>query len=160
LFQLALAHHPDKVAESDRAAADVKFKSISQAYEILHDDEKRNLYDTHGMAAFDSSRQGMGGGAGMDDILAQMFGMGGGMPGGFGGHGGPKRPRRGRDEEQAYEITLEDLYKGKNVKFQSEKNVICSQCQGKGGKENAKSKSCETCHGQGLCLAWLIYVTY
>ncbi|KAG0648653.1 hypothetical protein D0Z07_4963 [Hyphodiscus hymeniophilus] len=152
----ALKHHPDKVPEDRRADADAKFKAVSQAYEILHDEEKRHLYDTHGMAAFDPSRGGgMGAEVDLDDILQQMFGMGvgGGMPPGFdGGAGGrgPKRPRRGRDEEQKYEVTLEELYKGKTVKFASTKNVICSHCKGSGGKEKAKPQTCERCKGQGV----------
>ena len=128
---------------------------MSQAYEILHDEEKRHLYDTHGMAAFDPSRGGgMGAEVDLDDILQQMFGMGGmggSMPPGFGGAGaGPKRPRRGRDEEQEYEVTLEELYKGKTVKFASTKNIICSHCKGTGGKEKAKPESCQKCKGNGV----------
>ena len=92
----------------------------------------------------------MGGGPDLDDILQQMFGMGGGMPPGFGGEGGPKRPRRGRDEEQKYQVTLEELYKGKTVKFASTKNVICSHCKGTGGKEKAKPQTCERCKGNGV----------
>jgi DnaJ family protein A protein 2 len=127
---------------------------VSQAYEILHDEEKRHLYDTHGMAAFDPSRggPGMGGGVDLDDILSQMFGMGGGMPPGFGGEGGPKRPRKGQDEEQKYQVTLEELYKGKTVKFASTKNIICSHCKGTGGKEKAKPETCQRCKGQGVTI--------
>lgn len=129
----------------------MKFKSVSQAYEILHDEEKRHLYDTHGMSAFDSSK-GAGGGVDLDDILQQMFGMGGGMPPGFGDGSGPKRQRRGRDEEQKYQVTLEELYKGKTVKFASTKNIICSHCKGTGGKEKAKPQTCERCKGQGVTI--------
>jgi len=106
------------------------------------------------MSAFDGSRPG-GGGTGaevdLDDILQQMFGMGGGgMPPGFGGAPGPKRPRRGKDEEQQYQVSLEELYKGKTVKFASTKNVICSHCKGTGGKESAKPKDCSSCQGKGM----------
>ncbi|CAD6444147.1 c8fc63ab-ed95-4e2c-863b-3313ace01fda [Sclerotinia trifoliorum] len=158
----ALQHHPDKVAEDQREEADEKFKTVSQAYEILYDEEKREMYDTHGMAAFDGSRPGMGaGGVDLDDILSQMFGMGGGMggmggmPPGFGGPGGPggpRQPRRGADEEQPYKISLEDLYKGKTVKFTSKKNVICSHCKGTGGKEKAKPETCGRCKGNGVTM--------
>ena len=150
--KLALIHHPDKAAEEDREAADTKFKGISQAYEILYDEQKREAYDVHGMAAFDPSQgPGMGGGVDMEDILAQMFGgVSGGMGGGTPGRG-PRRPRRGDDEVQQYQVTLEDLYKGKTVKFNSTKNVICNHCKGKGGKEGAKAKECETCKGRGWC---------
>ncbi len=93
----------------------------------------------------------MGGEVDLDDILQQMFGMGGGMPPGFGGGrgAGPRKPRKGKDEEQRYEVTLEELYKGKTTKFASTKNVICSLCKGTGGKDKAKAKQCATCGGQG-----------
>lgn len=151
----ALAHHPDKVAEDQREEAETRFKAASQAYEILYDDEKRHLYDTHGMAAFDGSRGpgGMGGEVNMEDIL-NMFGMGGGIPG-MGGMGGMpgmggRKMRRSPDENQKYEVSLEDLYKGKTVKFSSTKNVICSKCEGSGGIDKAKPKECATCKGQGV----------
>src|ERR1700756_2422485 len=71
----ALANHPDKVPEAERESAEIKFKAASQAYEILYDDEKRHLYDTHGMAAFDGRGPGgMGAEVNMEDIL-NMFGM-------------------------------------------------------------------------------------
>ena len=92
----------------------------------------------------------------LDDILEQMFGMGGmggmgGMPG-MGGGGGPRgrKSRKTANEEQEYEVSLEDLYKGKTVRFASTKNVICSLCKGKGGKEKATPKTCSTCNGQGM----------
>lgn len=113
------------------------------------------------MAAFD---KGAGpGGAGqevnMEDILEQMFGMGmgggGGVPGmggmGMGGMGmGGRRPKKAQDEEQEYTVTIEDLYKGKTTRFNTTKNIICTQCSGRGGRERAKPKSCETCKGKGL----------
>ncbi|KAH4976771.1 hypothetical protein HBI62_239330 [Parastagonospora nodorum] len=159
----ALAHHPDKVAEDQREEAEIRFKAAKQAYEILNDDEKRHLYDTHGMAAFDPSKGMGGGGPDMDDIFAQMFGgmggmggMGGGM-GGFGGMpgmggmgGGRNVPRKGRSVEQEYEVSLEELYKGKTTKFSNTKNIVCSNCKGSGGKQGAKSHACGMCGGQGL----------
>lgn len=146
-LQAALQHHPDKVSEDRREEAEAKFKQATQAYEILRDDEKREMYDQYGMAAFDPSRGGGPGGAEVDlnDILAQMFGMGVG-----GGAGGPRRPRRGRDEEQQYKVTLEELYKGKTVKFSANKKVNCSQCKGTGGKEKVKPQTCDRCKGNGF----------
>ncbi|GAM88978.1 hypothetical protein ANO11243_070120 [Dothideomycetidae sp. 11243] len=145
----ALSSHPDKVPESEREDADAKFKSISQAYEILSDGQTREMYDTHGMAAFERGSGG-GGGAGpdLDDILAQMFG---GM-GGMGGAGTPGRgqTRKGRPEVQEYEVSLEELYKGKTTKFASTKNVICPTCSGEGGREGKKGKKCGSCDGKGV----------
>ncbi|KLJ13385.1 hypothetical protein EMPG_11674 [Blastomyces silverae] len=148
----ALAHHPDKVSPEEREGAEVRFKAVSQAYDILYDDEKKHIYDTHGMSAFDGSgRAGMQGGPDLDDLLASMFGGGMNMGGGMPGFGGPRpsRPRKGQNEVQEYSVSLEDLYKGRTVKFSSTKNVICSLCKGKGGKERATPKQCSTCGGAG-----------
>ncbi|KAL8999350.1 MAG: hypothetical protein Q9169_001776 [Polycauliona sp. 2 TL-2023] len=150
----ALSSHPDKVGESERAGAEIKFKSVSKAYEILSDDGKRELYDAQGMSAFEAgNRGGMDAEVDLEDILAQMFGMGGGMPG-MNGAGprpsGPRKPRRGEDEEHSYNVTLEELYKGKTTKFASKKNVICSLCKGRGGKEKSKPRECVACHGRGM----------
>ncbi|KAJ9150741.1 Heat shock protein DNAj [Pleurostoma richardsiae] len=143
--KLALQHHPDKVPEEQRPESEAKFKAVTQAYEILRDEEKRHLYDTHGMAAFDPARGGGAGGPEVDlnDILAQMFGMG------VGG-GGPRRARRGHDEEQQYEVTLEELYRGKTVRFAANKQVICSQCKGNGAKDKVKPQQCDRCKGAGI----------
>ncbi|TKA29202.1 hypothetical protein B0A50_03712 [Salinomyces thailandicus] len=155
----ALASHPDKVPEDQREEADIKFKGVSQAYEILNDDQNRALYDQHGMAAFEKGgaggANGFPGGVDMDDILAQMFGGGmggmGGMPGmgGMGGMGPGGKRAKGKNEVQQYEVTLEELYKGKTTRFASTKSMICEHCKGSGGKEKAKAKHCDSCKGAG-----------
>ena len=150
----ALANHPDKVAPEEREAAEIRFKAASQAYEILQDDEKRQRYDTYGMSAFEGGAGGTGAEVHMEDIL-NMFGMGGGIPGmggmpGMGGRGGPRTPRKSPDEQQKYDVSLEDLYKGKTAHFTATKNVVCSLCKGTGGKEKAQTKECSTCKGAGI----------
>ncbi|RMD43502.1 hypothetical protein DV735_g1669, partial [Chaetothyriales sp. CBS 134920] len=150
--KIALKSHPDKVPADQREEAEVRFKAAGQAYEILSDSEKRALYDAHGMAAFDGSRGPAGMDVNMEDIL-NMFGMGGapGMGGfGRGGRGGRGGPKRSPDENQRYEVSLEDVYKGKTVKFSSTKNVICSKCEGSGGVKDATPKECSACKGQGI----------
>ena len=96
----------------------------------------------------------MGAGVDVEEMLSQMFGMGGGMGGmggtPFGGGPGPRKPRKGADDEQTYRVTLEELYKGKTAKFSSTKNIICGHCKGSGGREKAKSKQCASCQGRGM----------
>lgn len=108
------------------------------------------------MSVFDSAHgNGMGAGPDLEEMLSQMFGMGGGMPPGSAGPGS-RRSRKGDDEEHPYQVTLEDLYKGKTTKFASTKNVICSHCKGSGGKEKAKAKQCASCQGKGTFnLSWV-----
>lgn len=104
------------------------------------------MYNMHGMAAFDKTSGPAGPEPDLEDILEQMFGfnMGGPMP------GANQRSQKGSDEKQKYSVTLEDLYKGKTVKFSSIKNVICVTCNGKGGKERAKPRQCTVCEGRGM----------
>ncbi|CAJ2651607.1 unnamed protein product [Trifolium pratense] len=105
----------------------------------------------HGMAAFDQSRgvPEMGTDVDLEEIF-RMFGMNGDMHSDFTGKGTYQRPSRGQDENQSYQVTLEELYKGKTVKFASTKNVICSHCKGSGGKERAKPVKCDRCKGKGF----------
>ncbi|PWW79630.1 DnaJ-domain-containing protein [Tuber magnatum] len=150
----ALSSHPDKVPEHEREDAENRFKNVSQAYEILYDDEKRARYDRFGMADFTTSggMGGMGGDVDLEEMLSHMFGMGG--MGGFPGMGpmprGPGgRKQKGKDVVQQYEVSLEELYKGKTVKLASTRNILCSLCKGSGGKDKAKAKKCATCSGRG-----------
>ena len=104
------------------------------------------------MAAFTTGQgHGMDPGVDLEEMLAQMFGMGGGRADSFRGTDPrPRKPRKGRDEEHPYNVTLEELYKGKTTRFASKKNVICSHCKGTGGKEKAKPKQCGSCQGKGM----------
>ncbi|GAA5962620.1 hypothetical protein JCM8115_002147, partial [Rhodotorula mucilaginosa] len=121
---------------------------VSHAYEILSDPEKRQMYDQFG-------EEGLSGGPGMggmdpSDLFSQLFGGGGGFFGGGGPGGGrPRGPRKGKDLMHKVRCSLEDLYKGKTTKLALQKHVICSKCNGKGGKEGAV-KTCNTCKGQGV----------
>ena len=80
------------------------------------------------------------------DLFSQLFG------GGFFGGGGPTRsqgPRKTKDLVHRVHVTLEDLYKGKTTKLALTRNVICSKCSGKGGKEGAV-RQCTSCSGRGI----------
>ena len=102
------------------------------------------------MEAFEKGGTGGGGAFDMEDIL-NMFGMSAGGMGGMPGMGGGReRTKKGEPKVQAYEITLEELYKGKTTHFQSDKNVVCPVCDGSGGKDKAKPKTCDTCSGRGM----------
>ncbi|KAH3675778.1 hypothetical protein WICPIJ_009231 [Wickerhamomyces pijperi] len=165
--KLALAHHPDKVPEAEREKAEIKFKEISAAYEILSDDTKRFNYDTYGDASGKKSNGFGGGGAGAagfnpfdeedftPDDFFNFFGGRGGFNDGYGGHSHSDahshtaNSNRTPDSNLNVKVTLADLYNGKTVKMTSTRDIICTGCKGTGAKSTAKPKTCATCKGAG-----------
>ncbi|RPB00862.1 hypothetical protein L873DRAFT_747032 [Choiromyces venosus 120613-1] len=145
--KLAMKYHPDKNAHNPDASD--KFKEIGHAYEILSDPQKRNIYDQYGEEGL-SGEGGMGGGMSAEDLFSQFFGGGGmGMGGMFGGGMQQQGPKRSRDIVHVHKVALEDLYKGKVSKLALQKSVLCSKCDGRGGKEGAVKK-CTGCDGLGM----------
>ncbi|KAG8688133.1 hypothetical protein FRC11_005995, partial [Ceratobasidium sp. 423] len=148
----ALQSHPNP----DNPAAAQNFQDISAAYETLIDDHKRAHYDRFGR---DKGGPGMFDddiGIDPDDLFMHLFGGMGMGPGMFnmGDAGsGPSRGRRhgGRSQDSVipYEVTLEDLYNGKNVQMNMTRDVICLQCNGSGGKAKATRTQCTRCKGKG-----------
>jgi molecular chaperone DnaJ len=145
--KLAMKWHPDK--NPGDPAAEVKFKEIAEAYEVLKDGDKRAAYDRYGHAAFE---QGQGGGAGFgsgfassfSDIFEDLFGMAGQR----GGRGGGGR-ERGADLRYNMEITLEEAFAGKTAQIEIPVAVTCESCSGTGAKTGTKPKTCTTCGGAG-----------
>ncbi|CAM6014673.1 unnamed protein product [Sphagnum balticum] len=140
--KLAIKNHPDKGGDSE------KFKEISQAYEVLSDPEKRDLYDQYGE---DALKEGMGGGGASHnpfDIFESFFGGGGGQSFGGGSSRGNRRQRRGEDVVHPLKVSLEDLYNGTAKKLSLPRNVLCAKCKGKGSKSGASSQ-CSGCQGSG-----------
>ena len=124
------------------------FKKVTRAYEILSDPEKRSTYDAKGEKGLEE--QANGGGMAAEDLFAQFFGGGGGGLGGmFGGGMRETGPKKARTIHHVHKVTLEDIYKGKVSKLALQKAVICSACNGRGGKEGAV-KSCSGCNGMGM----------
>lgn len=102
----ALQTHPDKT-NGDRRA----FDKVAEAYEILSDDEKRQVYNRHGKKGLHGAGPGVGGFPTAEDLFRSFFGGGGGGPGP--GRGSPfAPPRRNRSVRYQLEVTLEDLYQG------------------------------------------------
>lgn len=133
----------DKNAHSPDAAE--KFKEISHAYEILSDSQKRSIYDQYGEEGLENGGMGAGG-MNAEDLFSQFFGGGGG---GFFGGGQPRGPPKARTIHHVMKVSLEDIYKGKTSKLALQKSVICSKCDGRGGKEGAVKK-CGGCEGSGM----------
>ena len=141
--KLAMKFHPDR--NPGDAAAESRFKAISEAYDCLKDPQKRAAYDRYGKAAFQNGGNGGGGQGfeGFSDIFDNIFGefMGGGRQ-----RGGP---RRGADLRYDLEITLEDAFHGKATEVSIEVSALCDPCGGSGAKPGTSAKQCATCGGHG-----------
>lgn len=136
--KLALKYHPDKNPNEGE-----KFKAISQAYEVLSDPEKRQIYDEGGESAIKKGGADSGGFGNPMDFFEKFFGTG------FGGGGGRRRERRGKDVVHQMSVQLEELYNGATRKLALQKNVICDKCEGRGGKKGA-IEQCQQCRGNGV----------
>jgi len=131
--KLALKNHPDRGGNAQ------KFQEIGEAAEVLCDQEKRDLYDKYGKEGVENG--GGGGGGDAEDIFSMFFG---------GGRGAGKRgPTRGEDITHPIKASFEDLYNGKTVKLAINRNKLCLECDGRGGKEGCE-KSCHDCQGRGV----------
>jgi len=153
--KLALKYHPDR-NPGDKSAED-KFKEATEAYEVLKDSQKRQMYDQYGHAAM--SGQGGFGGGGFDfggfdlgDALrAFMRDFGGFGGGGFedffgGGRGGRNR---GEDLKARVSLTLEDISTGVEKKLKVRRYKECTECDGSGLAPGEAKKSCPDCQGHG-----------
>ena len=149
--KLAMQYHPDK--NKDDKKAEAKFKEISEAYDVLKDEQKRAAYDRFGKSAFDGSMGGGGGGfnpgagfgGNFSDIFEDMFGdmMGGG------GRGRAQSSMRGSDLQYTMEITLEEAFKGKEATVKIPVNDTCDKCDGAGTESGKGAEQCPTCNGAG-----------
>lgn len=156
--KLAKKYHPD--LNPDDKEAEVHFKEVNEAYEVLSDDQKKSRYDRFGFAGVDPSYgDGAGGpgGFGFDggdfgdigDIFSSIFGGGFGG-GGFGGgrRADPNAPRRGSDINARMNITFVEAAKGCHKKVRTPRIEVCDVCHGSGCK-TGQPETCSQCHGTG-----------
>jgi len=153
--QLARQYHPD-VTKEDPKVAEERFKEISEAYEVLMDKEKRDLYDKYGHAGVNSQFQG--GGFNWNDFTHQGdirdifgdMGFGGGniFDMFFGGGGRSRGPRQGQSLRYDLEITLEEAAEGVKRELTLPLTVKCDACGGTGSKSR-KEEVCQQCGGKG-----------
>jgi molecular chaperone DnaJ len=145
--QLAMKLHPDVASEP--GAAD-RFKKVAEAYEVLQDPKKRDLYDRGGdplgggMGGFNGAG-GFGGGAGGFDFTNLVDAM-------FGSQStrGPRsRVRRGQDALVRLQLELAEAAFGTTKPLQVDTAVLCPRCSGSGATDGSQPATCATCHGQG-----------
>lgn len=149
--KIAIKYHPDR-NPGDKEAEE-KFKEAAEAYDVLHDQQKRQQYDQFGFdgpaGAGGFGGGGFGGGMNMDDIFTMFGDVFGGR--GFGGGGRQRGPRvyRGGDLRLKVSLTLEEINTGVTKKFKVRKDITCSHCHGTGAENGSATETCSACHGTG-----------
>jgi molecular chaperone DnaJ len=144
---LAMKYHPDRNHGDEQAA--VYFKEAAEAYAVLSDGQKRQVYDRYGHAGLN----GMGGmpdfgGGGADSIFDAVNELFGGM---FGGGGRRQRgPRAGDDLGYRLDIDLVEAYRGVRKSITIPRNETCVECIGSGAKKGSNPSQCRTCQGSGV----------
>ena len=146
----ALKWHPDRHPE-DKAEAEVKFRESTEAYSVLSDAEKRQVYDTYGHAGLSGAGSG-----GVDfsgtifqdfhDIFGDFFGFEDLFSG---GRGRGRRAQRGADLRYDMTLTFEEASTGVNTKIKIPRQEFCAACNGTGAKAGTGVAACQTCAGRG-----------
>jgi molecular chaperone DnaJ len=147
----ALKWHPDRNPEN-KHEAEAKFRECTEAYSILSDQEKRQVYDTYGHAGL----SGVGGGVDFNgtvfqdfhDIFGDFFGFED-LFGGGGGRRGRNRAQRGSDLRYDMTLTFEEAAAGVSTKIKLPKQELCGACHGTGAKAGTGATSCQACGGRG-----------
>ena len=155
--RLAKKYHPDANPDN-KEEAEKKFKEVNEAYEILSDKQKRQMYDQFG---FDGPNFGSGGqpGGGFYSSYSGFDGFGDFGDLGdifssfFGGSSNRRRnsngPRKGADLKLNIEITFEESYLGVEKEITITRNEKCKSCGGTGAKPGTSPDTCTTCRGTG-----------
>ena len=147
--KLAKQYHPDM--NPGNAEAELKFKEVNEAYEVLSDPEKRDKYDRYGHAAFDPSMgggagfggfEGFGGGFDFGDIFSSIFGGGG-------GRSARSNVIDGEDISVRVTISFEEAVFGCKKEISFARIEACGECEGSGAAKGTKPETCSTCKGTG-----------
>src|ERR687890_476616 len=141
--RLAMKLHPDVASEPDAAE---RFKSVAEAYEVLQDPKKRDLYDRGGDplgGGFSGFNGGFGaGGFDFTNLVDAMFGQ-------QASRGPRSRVRRGQDALVRLDLELAEAAFGTTKPLRVDTAVLCPRCNGSGASEGSSPVRCQTCHGQG-----------
>jgi molecular chaperone DnaJ len=146
----ALKWHPDRNPEN-KQEAEINFRECTEAYSVLSDQEKRQIYDTYGHAGLSST----GGGVDFNgtifqdfhDIFGDFFGFEDILGGGS--RRGRTRAQRGADLRYDMTLTFEEASAGVSTKIKLPKQELCASCRGTGAKAGTGATACQTCGGRG-----------
>lgn len=145
----AVQFHPDRNPGDKEAEA--KFKEVAEAYEVLSNGDKKQIYDRYGHEGL----RGRGVEPNFTDVgdilsrFSEMFGFDVFGFGGSGGRGGKRGPRRGADLEVPLKLEFLEAAHGAVKEVHVARHAHCEACEGKGLKPGAKASTCNTCRGSG-----------
>jgi molecular chaperone DnaJ len=156
--QQAKKYHPD--LHPDDKEAEVKFKEVNEAYEVLSDADKKARYDQYGFAGVDpnygagAGAGGFGGGGFGDFDLGDIFGsiFGGGFGGGGGGSARRNGPRQGERVHTQTTVTFEEAAFGCEKELNVSRIENCPDCKGTGCAEGTTAETCSNCNGSGVVM--------
>jgi len=150
--KLALKYHPDR--NPDDKEAEKKFKEISEAYDVLSDDQKRKLYDQYGheglrgqatrdfqTASFQDIFEAFGDIFGDASVFGDFFGM---------GRGGRRAVRRGASLRVELEVEFQEAALGTKKTIELARHEPCGTCRGSGAKPGTSTVPCKSCGGRGV----------
>lgn len=146
--KMALKYHPDR--NNGDKDAETRFKEAAEAYEVLRDPEKRQLYDHYGRAGLrGQATRGFSSFQDIFEAFGDIFGGGSIFDDFFAGGGRGAGPRRGASLRCDIEIDLEEVVEGGEKAIEVARREICPACKGTGAKPGTKPKACPYCHGRG-----------
>jgi molecular chaperone DnaJ len=143
--KLAMRYHPDRNPGDKEAEA--KFKEATEAHEVLHDPNKRQVYDRYGHAGLEAGAGAGGFGANGFADLGDLGDLLGGL---FGGGRVRRGPRAGRDLQVAVEIDLQEAKRGTQKTLTIPRDEPCPECSGSGSRRGTRPAVCRRCAGQGF----------
>lgn len=144
--KLAMQHHPDR--NPGNVQAEESFKEAAEAFEVLNDEQKRQLYDQFGHEG--PSRAGFTGFSDSEEIFSHFGDFLGDLFGGFGV--GPRRgnaPRRGADMKVELKLGLGDVFEGGEHDITVPRRERCEDCGGTGAEKGTSAETCSQCKGSG-----------
>lgn len=150
----ALKYHPDR--NPDNKEAEEKFKIAAEAYDILRDPKKRQIYDTYGHGGLEGHGFHDFSHSSVDDIFSSFSDIFSDFFGGFGGGDifgsrgrSSSRPRRGSDLRYDIKISFMESINGTQKEIEVPKTMKCETCDGSGAKPGTSPETCTYCGGTG-----------